>query len=123
MPVNKEYKQKTLDNKNYTITPNALYKLKISSNAKTLFGYLASCGEDFNPNQRSIAKHLNIARDTVRKAIEELVAANMIAINTNHKKDIYILNEESDWITNLSVNKVNKVNKPCEFDFDYALSR
>jgi len=85
-----------MSRKGYTLIPNYLLELKISTTAKVLYALLLSyCwNKDFCfPGQEEAAKRLNITEKTIQRNLQELQEAGLIKVTRRGqgKTNKYIL--------------------------------
>lgn len=64
--------------KNYCKIPVKLFYINLSPTAVSIYCFMASHTEEFNPSIKFIAKTLNIAKGTVIRYITELENRNII---------------------------------------------
>lgn len=64
--------------KDYCKIPNKLFNSELSSTAVSIYCFMASHSEEFNPSIKFISKALKIAKGTVIKYINELENRNII---------------------------------------------
>lgn len=62
----------------YNKIPAKLFQTSLPSHAISIYCYMASCAEEFNPSVRNIAKSLTISPPTVLKYINKLLDRNII---------------------------------------------
>lgn len=84
----------------YYKAPNKLFTMNLSMGAITIYNYLLSCPENFNPAGRTIAKTIKISRTTVHKHLNELINRNMIVViepGGQNKTTKYEFRPMKDW--------------------------
>lgn len=64
--------------KKYIKLPNKLLLLGLNSHSISIFTYMASVPEDFNPSVKTICKAVKLSAPTVIKYIKELMQHNVI---------------------------------------------
>lgn len=62
----------------YIKVPDSILTLNISTTAITVFIFMLSCSDNFNPSVRFMSKVLSISVNSIRKAVNELIETNVI---------------------------------------------
>ena len=114
MSVNKRsFVKSVMDSGNYTPVPNLLWQVPISATAKSVFVFIISQGENWNPGMRSIADGVGISRNTIARAINELQAAGMIQIDQGAKgfRQVYTIQNVEFWKVEVAQNRATSGSK------------
>ena len=84
----------------YTKTITKIFYRGLDSISISLYVYLCSCTEKFNPSVTTIAKRLQISRPTVIKRLQILQWHNIIrckTVGTSYKSTVYEFLPPEDW--------------------------
>lgn len=95
----------------YIKIPNKIVEMGLNPLAISLYIYLCSFSEDFNPSLRRMTKDLGLARNTVYKYLNVLKSRNIIkeispSSIEQHKSAEYAFVNPNEWISENSVDKV-----------------
>lgn len=67
-----------------------IFDIEASSNAIMIYLFMAGMPEDFNPAVTYMMKKVNLSRNTVKKALRELIECNVIRVTKSYKIGKYI---------------------------------
>jgi hypothetical protein len=86
----------------YTKIPNKLFELGLPPQLASVYVYLISLPEDFNPSITNICNKVRISRPTAMKHLRWLEGCNMIkriskGNNLSHKISMYELRPINEW--------------------------
>lgn len=86
---------------NYHKAPLRIYEVGLAPGPVAVYNYLASCGENYHPSYRQIAKVFGISKNTAMKYVEILINRNIIRLVSKGKKDennIYAFTNPDKWV-------------------------
>ena len=92
----------------YVKIPSKIVDINLSAQSVSIYLYMASCAEGFNPSIRYIGKKLLMAPGTVIKYVEELENRNIIKrISTGGIKKLnkFSFVDPSQWIDVVTTNE------------------
>lgn len=83
-------------------TSTKIFDLRLDSYAISVFCYLSSCSEDYHPSIREIADKIGVNKNTVSRAIKNLIICNVLVrlsfgTSKNKKTSKFEVNNPDKW--------------------------